>query len=189
MQNSGVVCLVYFGDGASSQGETHEAMNFAGVHRLPVVFICENNRYAISVPQSSQMAITDVANRADGYGFPGVVVDGMDLLAVYQATSEAIRRSRQEGPALLELKLDRFMPHTTDDDDRRYRPADEVENARRRDPVVSLADLLVEQGLLTRERIEEIGAEARRAIDEATDAADAALPPDASTMLDHLFVE
>ena len=189
MQNTGVVCLVYFGDGASSQGETHEAMNFAGVHRLPVVFICENNRYAISVPQSSQMAITDVANRADGYGFPGVVVDGMDLLAVYQATSEAIRRARQEGPALIELKLERFMPHTTDDDDRRYRPADEVENARRRDPVVSLADLLVEQGFLTTERIEEIGAEARRAIDEATDAADAALPPDASTMLDNLFVE
>jgi 2-oxoisovalerate dehydrogenase E1 component alpha subunit len=189
MRGESTVALVYFGDGASSQGETHEAMNFAGVHNLPVIFICENNRYAISVPQSSQMAITDVANRADGYGFPGVVVDGMDLLAVYQATSEAIRRSRQEGPALLELKLDRFMPHTTDDDDRRYRPADEVENARRRDPVVSLADLLVEQGLLTRERIEEIGAEARRAIDEATDAADAALPPDASTMLDHLFVE
>ena len=189
MRETGTVTIVFFGDGASSQGETHEAMNFAGIHKLPVVFVCENNRYAISVPQSSQMAVADVANRADGYGFPGVVVDGMDLLAVYQSMSEAIRRARTEGPALVELKLERFMPHTTDDDDRRYRPPDEVEQARQRDPIASLGNLLVEQDFITRERLEEIGQEARWAVDEATDAADAAQPPPASTMLDHLFVE
>ena len=189
MRGTGVVVIVFFGDGASSQGESHEAMNFAGIHKLPVVFVCENNRYAISVPQASQMAITDVANRADGYGFPGVVVDGMDLLAVYQSMSEAIRRAREEGPVLVELKLERFMPHTTDDDDRRYRPPDEVEQAKQRDPVQSLGSLLVEQGFLAPEGVEAISQEARRAVDEATDAADVAPPPPAGTMLDHLFAE
>ncbi len=189
MRGNGTVTIVFFGDGASSQGESHEAMNFAGIHRLPVVFVCENNRYAISVPQASQMAISDVAGRADGYGFPGVVVDGMDLLAVYQSMSEAIGRARDQGPVLVELKLERFMPHTTDDDDRRYRPADEVEQAKQRDPVQSLGELLVAQDYATPEGLEAISREARRAVDEATDAADAAPPPPASTMLDNLFVE
>ena len=189
MRREETVVIVFFGDGASSQGESHEAMNFAGIHKLPVVFVCENNRYAISVPQASQMAITDVANRADGYGFPGVVVDGMDLLGVYQSMREAIGRAREEGPVLVELKLERFMPHTTDDDDRRYRPAEEVEQAKARDPVQTLGDLLVAQSYVTPERLEAIGQEARRAVDEATDAADAAPPPPVGTMLEHLFTE
>ena len=189
MRGTGTVSLVYFGDGASSQGETHEAMNFAGVHKLPVVFICENNRYAISVPQSSQMAIADVANRAEGYGFPGVVVDGMDLLQVYEATREAIARARSQGPALLEMKVERFMPHTTDDDDRRYRPAEEVENIRQRDPLAAFGAYMVEQGYLSQQEVDEIGAEAAEAINEATDAADAAEPPDPSEMLKHVYVD
>ena len=189
MRGTGMVSLVYFGDGASSQGETHEAMNFAGVHKLPVVFICENNHYAISVPQSSQMAITDIANRAEGYGFPGLVVDGMDLLAVYEATREAIARARSEGPVLLEMKVERFMPHTTDDDDRRYRPAEEVENIRQRDPLNTLGTYMVEQGYLSQEEVDRIKAEATEAINEATDAADAAEPPDPSEMLKHVYAE
>ncbi len=189
MRGTGTVSLVYFGDGASSQGETHEAMNFAGVHKLPVVFICENNHYAISVPQSSQMAITDIANRAEGYGFPGLVVDGMDLLAVYEATREAIARARSEGPVLLEMKVERFMPHTTDDDDRRYRPAEEVENIRQRDPLNTLGTYMVEQGYLSQEEVDRIKAEATAAINEATDAADAAEPPDPSEMMKHVYAE
>jgi 2-oxoisovalerate dehydrogenase E1 component alpha subunit len=181
------VVLVYFGDGASSQGETHEAMNFAGIHRLPIVFICENNRYAISVPQRRQMAINDVANRAEGYGFPGVVVDGMDFLQVYEATREAIKHARKEGPVLLELKVERFMPHTTDDDDRRYRPREEVEAVKERDPVTTLSAFLVEQGYLTSEQVEEIKAEARQAVNEATDAADAATPPDPASIFQHVY--
>ncbi len=181
------VTLVYFGDGAASQGETHEAMNFAGVHKLPVVFICENNGYAISVPQRLQMAINDVASRAEGYGFPGIVVDGMDFLQSYATTREAIARARREGPALLEMKVERLMPHTTDDDDSRYRPREEVEAARRRDPVVALGAYLLEQGILTQEREEEIKGEARRAVNEATDAAEAASPPDASEMMKHVY--
>ena len=189
LQGDSTVVLVYFGDGATSQGETHEAMNFAGVHKLPVVFICENNGYAISVPQSSQMAIANVADRAEGYGFPGVVVDGMDLLSVYEATREAIIHARQEGPVLLEMKVERFLPHTTDDDDRRYRPAEEMETLRQRDPVVTMTAYMTEQGFLTKEQVEDIGAEAKRAIDEATDVADAAEPPDPATIYDNLFVD
>lgn len=187
MLGDDTVVLVYFGDGGSSQGETHEAMNFAGVHRLPVVFICENNRYAISVPQRRQMAIDDVSARAAGYGFPGFTVDGMDLIQCYEATREAINHARSQGPVLLEMKVERFMPHTTDDDDRRYRASDEVEAARRRDPVITLGAALVEQGVLTQEQIEELKAQARRAVNEATDAADAASLPDSSTLWDHVY--
>ena len=187
MQGDGRVSIVFFGDGAASQGETHEAMNFAGVHKLPVVFICENNGYAISVPQRMQMAIGDVANRAEGYGFPGIIVDGLDLLASFEATREAISHARREGPVLLEMKLERLMPHTTDDDDTRYRPREEIDAARERDPVMTFGKFMLEQGYLTEERQEEIKAEARRAVNEATDAADAASPPDASNLFKHVY--
>ena len=102
------------------------------------------------------MAITDVASRAEGYGFPGFVVDGMDLLSTYEATREAISHARDTGPVLLEMKVERFMPHTTDDDDRRYRPAEELAAIREKDPVVSLAAYMVEQGFLTQEQVEAI---------------------------------
>ena len=183
----GQVTLVYFGDGAASQGETHEAMNFAGVHRLPVVFICENNGYAISVPQRLQMAIGDVANRAESYGFPGIIVDGLDLLAAYEATREAIDHARREGPVMLEMKLERLMPHTTDDDDSRYRPKEEIEAVRQRDPVAAFSAFMLEQGYLTEDQQEEIKAQARQAVNEATDAAEAAVPPDASNLHQHVY--
>ena len=181
------VVLVYFGDGGSSQGETHEAMNFAGVHRLPIVFVCENNRYAISVPQRKQMNLEDVASRAAGYGFPGFVVDGLDFVQSYEATRQAIAHARGQGPVLLEMKLERLMPHTTDDDDRRYRPGDEVDEARKRDPVTTMSRDLVEQGILTQAQVDDIQEQARMAVDEATDAADAASPPDSSTLHDMVY--
>ena len=187
MLSDDTVTLVYFGDGGSSQGEAHEAMNFAGVHRLPVVFICENNRYAISVPLSSQMAIDDVASRSASYGFPGFTLDGMDLIQCYEATRKAIIHARSQGPVLLEMTVERFMPHTTDDDDTRYRPENEVKQARQRDPVVTLALLLVEQGVLTEQQVDAIKAQARQAINEATDAAEAARSPDVSTLNDLVF--
>ena len=182
MRGEKTVVLVYFGDGASSQGETHEAMNFASIHNLPVVFICENNRYAISVPQRKQMNIEEVASRAASYGFPGFAVDGMDFIGCYEATREAINHARNEGPVLLEMKVERFMSHTTDDDDRRYRPPEEVEQARLRDPLITLGSLLVENGILTQEQLDATAAEALDAVDAATDAADSASPPDVSTL-------
>ncbi len=182
MRGDGTVAMVYFGDGASSQGETHEAMNFAGVHRLPVIFICENNRYAISVPQRKQMSVEEVASRAAGYGFPGFTIDGMDFVACYEATREAITHARSRGPVLLEMKVERFMSHTTDDDDRRYRPVDEVEQARLRDPLVTLGSLLLEHGVMTQAEMEEAAASALEVVDSATDAADNASAPDVSTL-------
>ena len=182
MRGEPTVTLVYFGDGASSQGETHEAMNFAGIHKLPVVFICENNRYAISVPQRKQMGIEEVSSRAASYGFPGFTIDGMDFLACYEATREAINTARSQGPVLLEMKVERFMSHTTDDDDRRYRPPEEVEQARLRDPIVTLGNLLLEQGILTQEQLDDIASSALDVVDAATDAADDASPPDVSTL-------
>ena len=182
MRGEKTVVLVYFGDGASSQGETHEAMNFASIHNLPVVFICENNRYAISVPQRKQMSIEEVASRAASYGFPGFAVDGMDFIGCYEATREAISHARSEGPVLLEMKVERFMSHTTDDDDRRYRPPEEVEQARQRDPLITLGNLLVENGILTQEQLDATASEALDAVDAATDAADVASPPDVSTL-------
>ena len=181
------VVLVYFGDGATSQGETHEAMNFASVHKLPVIFICENNRYAISTPQSSQMVVAEIASRAASYGFPGFTVDGMDFVQCYEATKEAIIHARAEGPVLLEMMVERFMSHTTDDDDRRYRPEGEVERARERDPVVTLGRTLIEEGILTQKQADEIAEKALKATDEATDIADASSSPDESNLHESVY--
>ena len=187
MAGEKTVVLVYFGDGATSQGETHEAMNFASIHKLPVIFICENNRYAISTPKTSQMAIEEIADRASSYGFPGITVDGMDLVSCYEATREAIIHARSQGPVLLEMLVERFMSHTTDDDDRRYRPEGEVERARERDPVITLARTLIEEKILTQKQVDAIVAAAQKATDEATDIADASSPPDASGLHDMVY--
>ena len=187
MAGEKTVVLVYFGDGATSQGETHEAMNFASIHKLPVIFICENNRYAISTPKTSQMAIEEFSDRASSYGFPGITVDGMDLVSCYEATREAITHARSQGPVLLEMLVERFMSHTTDDDDRRYRPEGEVERARERDPVVTLARTLIDEKILTQKQVNAIAAAALKATDEATDIADASSPPDESGLHDMVY--
>ena len=187
MSGEKTVVFVYFGDGATSQGETHEAMNFASIHRLPVIFICENNRYAISTPQRAQMVVEEVSSRAASYGFPGFTVDGMDLISCYEATREAITHARSQGPVLLEMMVERFMSHTTDDDDRRYRPEGEVERARERDPVITFAKALIDQGILDQKQVDEIAAEALRATDEATDIADASSSPDESGLCDLVY--
>ncbi len=133
------------------------------------------------------MAIDDISTRAAAYGFPGFTIDGMDLITCYEATFQAINHARSQGPVLLEMNVERFMPHTTDDDDRRYRPAGEVEIARQRDPLISLGQRLMEQGILTEQQVDEIKAQARQAINEATDAAEAASPPPESTLHDMVY--
>ena len=188
MLGDDTVTICYFGDGATSQGETHEAMNFAAIHQLPIVFICENNKFAISTPQNSQMVIADVAARAEAYGFPGFVVDGLDFMACYEATREAIVHARRTGPTLVEMKCERFMPHTTDDDDRRYRDRDVLDAARQRDPVVTFPADLVIRGIVSQEQVDGFRAEAVQQVNDATDFADAALPPDASTIYENLYV-
>ena len=188
MRGLGALVAVYFGDGASSTGDCHEAMNFASVHRLPVIFICENNGYAISVPLSAQMAVDSVASRAAGYGMPGVSVDGMDAAAVYEATAAAAERARSgAGPTLIEARVERFRPHTGDDDDRRYRGAEELAGLRSRDPVAALRERLVSSGVLTEAEDEAIADAARGEVDDATDRAEAAPLPDAATFGDHVY--
>ena len=188
MLGDDTVTICYFGDGASSQGETHEAMNFAAIHKLPVIFICENNKYAISTPQESQMVVSDVAARAEGYGFPGFVIDGLDLIACYEATRQGIEHARNAGPVLIEMKVERFMPHTTDDDDRRYRDRDALDSARQFDPVAVFPAQMVNQGIVTQAQIDQFRANAMQQVNDATDFADAAQPPDAATIYDHLYV-
>jgi 2-oxoisovalerate dehydrogenase E1 component alpha subunit len=172
------VTAAFFGEGAASQGDTHEAMNFAGIHKLAVVFVCENNGYAISVPQSHQMAIENVADRAAGYGFPGVVVDGNDVLACYEAARQAVERARRgEGPTLIEVKTYRFTAHSSDDDDKRYRPAEEVAIWRQKDPIHSYATYLRDVGILTDPVEEEITERVTQQVDEATEYAEQAPDP------------
>jgi 2-oxoisovalerate dehydrogenase E1 component alpha subunit len=180
----------WFGDGATSEGDWHEGLNFSGIHRLPVVWFCENNRYAISVPLSKQMAVEDVAVRARGYGFEGVVVDGNDVLACYEAARAAVERARSGGgPTLVEMKTYRFHPHTSDDDDRTYRSREEVEEARKNDPLTRFAGYLKEQGLVDDEGVERLRAEVKELVDAEVEAAWNAPDPEPESALRHVFAE
>jgi 2-oxoisovalerate dehydrogenase E1 component alpha subunit len=184
------VVTSWFGEGATSEGDWHEGLNFAGIHKLPLVFVCENNRYAISVPQSKQMAIEDVAARAEGYGFPGVVVDGNDVLACYGAMKEAHERARRgDGPTLIECKTYRFFPHTSDDDDKSYRSREEVEEAKSHDPIRTFEAYLTEQGELDEAAVERIRAEVKDEIDQAISAAWDADDPLPESAMKHVFAE
>ncbi len=184
------VVASWFGEGATSEGDWHEGLNFAGIHRLPVVFICENNRYAISVEQSKQMAVENVADRAVAYGFPGVVVDGNDVLACFGAMKEAVARARSgRGPTLIECKTYRFQPHTSDDDDRTYRSREEVEKARLHDPVSRFATYLTGQGLVRDEEIASMAEEVKAELDDSIDKAWNAADPDPAMLTRHVFRE
>src|SRR5215211_2761118 len=190
VRKTGQVSLVCFGEGGSSEGDFHESCNFAGIYKLPVIFFCENNRYAISVPQNQQMAIDNVADRAAGYGFPGVVVDGTDLLAVYQTVKEAADRARRgDGPTLVEAKLYRFQPHSSDDDDRYYRSPDEVKAWRAHDPISHFDARLRQLGALDDDSAAEIASLVKRDVDAATEAAEQAPQPDPATFDRYVYAE
>ena len=182
------VVLTAFGEGATSKGDFHEGLNFAGIWKLPVIFLCENNRYAISVPQSKQMAIENVADRAQGYGFPGVVVDGNDVLAVYAVTKEAVARARAgEGPTLIEAKTYRIVPHSSDDDDR-HRRREEVEVYRKeKDPLHRFQNYLLAHEILSEADFDQLEAEVMDIVDDATEYAEQApfAPPEYA--LEHVF--
>jgi len=171
------VVVVSSGEGATSEGDWHEAMNFAGLHGLPVIFLIENNLYAISVPVTEEVA-GSVANRAQGYGMPGVEVDGNDVLQVYGVVSAAVERARKGGgPTLIEAKTYRYYAHTSDDDDKLYRTADEVELWRRKDPITVLRQYLVESRLLDEAAEERIDVETTEEIAAAVAMAEAAPDP------------
>lgn len=177
LRGSDAVVVCFFGDGASNQGILHEACNLGAVLRAPVVFVCENNEWAISTPVSATTRIENIADRAAGYGFPGVICDGNDVLAMREATSTAVARARAgDGPTLIEAKSYRITAHsaaTTTD----LRPDEELDSWRRRDPIVRITKLLEERGVET-ERIEAIELEARTAVAAAVEFALASPRPE-----------
>ena len=189
MRGDGRVTFVYFGDGASSQGETHEAMNFAGVHKTSGdIHLREQRLRHIRAPADADGHLRDIANRAEGYGFPGIIVDGLDLLASYEACREAISHARREGAGAAGDEAGAAdAPHYRPTMIAATRPKEEIEAVRERDPVATFGNFMLEQGYLTEEQEAEIRAQARRAVNEATDAAEAAQPPDASNLHRHVY--
>ena len=188
IRGDGGVSIVYFGDGASSKGDFHEGLNFASIHKLPAIFVCENNHFAISVPTSKQMAVHSVADRAVGYGMAGCSIDGTDPLAVYRAVHEAADRARAgEGPTLIESNVVRLTPHSSDDDDRRYRSESDREDARHRDPIDVFSRYLRQHSLVDDEVEATIRERISQTIGEALEQAEAARMPDADTAFDHVY--
>jgi 2-oxoisovalerate dehydrogenase E1 component subunit alpha len=189
MRGEDGVVLVCGGEASTSGGDWHEAMNFAGIHDLPLVFLVENNVYAISVPAKMQVA-GSIAKRAEGYGFPGVEVDGNDVLAVYEAAKEAFERARRdEGPTLIEAKTYRLTAHSSDDDDRRYREHEEVDEWRKKDPIARFERYLEETGLLDEEKKEEIADAIRAEVDEAVEHAEKAPHAEPEEVLEPVYAE
>lgn len=182
------VTIVYFGEGASSEGEFHESCNFAGIHKLPLIFFCENNQYALSVPLEKEVAGDGIASKAEGYGFAGVRVDGNDVLAVYRATYQARERARRgEGPTLIEANLYRLAAHSTDDDDSRYRSRDEVEAQWQHDPLVRFKQYLLDEELLSEDELAELQARAAAEVEEAQRYAEESPYPAPAELWDHLY--
>ena len=182
------VTYASFGEGAVSKGDFHEGVSFAAIHRLPVVFVCENNAYAISVPFSLESPVGSVAQRAAAYGLPGVSVDGMDVLAVYAAVRDARERAeRGDGPTLVEARVYRFGLHTSHVGIENYRPREEIEEAWRRDPIPTYRRYLGALGLLSDEGADRLRAEIDLEIDAAVEVAEAAPVPTAESATAHTF--
>lgn len=161
------VTICFFGDGAACIGRFHEGINLGAIWKLPVIYICENNLWAVSVPTSTSLAIRDIADRAVGYGIPGVVVDGMDVLAVHEVVGEAVARAREgEGPTLIEAKTYRFRGHF-EGDSGTYRPEEEIKEWQKREPIKLFEEKLLEMKVITKKEVEEIDREILAEIDQA----------------------
>jgi pyruvate dehydrogenase E1 component alpha subunit len=187
------VAMTFFGDGATSEGDFHEGLNFAGVFQTPVVFVCQNNQWAISVPRSHQTHSETLAQKALAYGLPGIQVDGNDILATYTAAAEAVERARSgDGPTLIECVTYRRSVHTTADDPSRYRTEEEVEEWEARDPITRFQTYLKGKDLLSDEKLEEIEEEIDQEIRDAVETAEKRmeeLAGEAMVMFDHMYAE
>jgi 2-oxoisovalerate dehydrogenase E1 component alpha subunit len=182
------LALTCLGEGSTSQGEWHEGMNWAGVHKLPFICLVQNNNYAISVPVEQQMAVASVADRASAYGLCGAKVDGNDILAMYDSMYEAAQRAYTgEGSTLIEAKTYRIVPHSSDDDDRSYRSREEVETWKRNDPILRFRGVLLERGVLDQALIDEYEERARQTVNAAQKEAEAAPYPEESTMYGSVY--
>jgi 2-oxoisovalerate dehydrogenase E1 component alpha subunit len=182
------VAVTYFGEGATSKGDFHEAMGFAAIRSLPVIFFCENNGWAISVPAGKQMPVPHVVDRATAYNVPGVLVDGTDVLAVYRATRKAVERARAgQGPTLIEAKLYRLGPHTSDDDDRRYRPEADRAEAKQHDPLPRFERALRAKGVLNDAVVADLRERIAREIADAEQHAEASPAPRPEDASAHVY--
>jgi pyruvate dehydrogenase E1 component alpha subunit len=184
------VVLGCMGDGGTSEGDFHVAMNFAGVYKSPIVFYCQNNQWAISVPLKGQTASETIAIKAKAYGFPGVQCDGNDVLAVYKAVKEAVDRARSGGgPSFVEALTYRMGPHSSSDDPKRYRPAAEEEEWKRKDPIDRFRKYLQKQGIWTEAFEKETWDQAREAVNAAVKEVEKAGPPAVHTMFEEVYKE
>jgi pyruvate dehydrogenase E1 component alpha subunit len=187
-RNDPVAVITYFGDGATSSNDFHAGMNFAGVFRSPVIFFCQNNEWAISLPRERQTRSATLAEKAEAYGFPGVVVDGNDVDAVYAAVRAARRRAvAGEGPTLIEAQVYRFGPHSTSDDPHRYRNQAEVDAARKNDPILRMKESLLASGQLTEPVDAHVWEQARAEVVAALAEAEGTPPVDPRTVFDDVY--
>lgn len=184
------VVFTSIGEGSTSQGEWYEGVNWAAVHKLPVIFFVENNIYAISVRQELQMATENVAQKANGLGLPGYSIDGLNARVVYDTIAQAAERARAgEGPTLVEVLVSRMTPHSSDDDDRTYRTREEVERMKAEDPLPMFAEQLKSEGVLTEDQIEELETKAKEQIQAAVEYAEEADYPDISEARHPVYAE
>ena len=182
------VTVCFFGDGAACQGVFHESLNLAALWKLPVIYVCENNQYAVTTPVAQTLAISDIGERSAGYGCPGTVVDGMDVLAVYDAATAAVRHARAgKGPVLLECKTYRYCAHCMVIPDRR--DTREREAWRETDPIVRFEADLLEQGAITPDELQRLQTEAQQTMEEAVAFAEASPYPDPATAADDVWAE
>ena len=190
IRKTGQVALTIMGEGSSNQGDVHEGLNFAAIHKLPFIFVVENNGYAISVPLARQVAGSSVADRAAGYGIPGVTVDGSDVLACYAAARDAVARARAgDGPTLIEAKVTRLTGHSSDDQQTKYRSEEELLADRALDPVPKFRAQLAEAGILTADAEARITASITAAVDDATEYAESQPDPQPSTAMKWVYAE
>jgi len=184
---TGQVCVAFFGDGAANEGAFHEALNLASIWRLPVVFVCENNQYAMSMPVERSMNVERISQRACAYDILGQTVDGMRVLDVFEAARVAVDRARAgEGPTLLECMTYRYKGHSKSDR-QRYRTRETIDAWRERDPIRQFREMLTADGLLTADAAEALDQEARAAIEDALRFAEASPEPDPATLLDGVY--
>ena len=189
VKKSGRVAVAFFGDGASSQGVLHESMNLASIWKLPVIFLCENNGYAMSTPSEYGVSTTHVSDRAQGYDMPGMLVDGMDVFAVYDAGAQAVARARAgEGPTLIEAQTYRYYGHTVFDNPLTYRSQSEEDHWRARDPLVQFRNTVVAQGDITVSELDQLDAEAEVLMEEAVKFADESPLPEPVELYDDVYV-
>jgi len=183
-----VATLVYFGDGGSSRGDFHEGLNIAGVFRLPVIFLCQNNQWAISVPREHQTAAKTIAQKAYAYGFDGIQVDGNDIFAVYKATSDALEKAKNGGgPTLIECFTYRMADHTTSDDASRYRSKEEIESWMTKDPILLMKLYMEKKGLWTEAYQKDVQQRSKAAVDEAQKRAEMEQPPNPQDMFTYTY--